>query len=34
MEIVLAVIGLVVAGWMIYSARNRSRKPPSDSDQS
>jgi len=33
MEVVLAAIGLVVAGWMIYSARNRSRKPPSDSGQ-
>jgi hypothetical protein len=33
MEVVLAVIGLVVAGWMIYSARNRSRKPPSDAEQ-
>jgi hypothetical protein len=33
MEFVLATIGLVVAGLMIYSARNRSRKPPTDPEQ-
>lgn len=30
MEFVLAGIGLVVAVWMILSARKRHRGPPSD----